>query len=60
MIWASLSLKKSFSIFPKQELKICANSHTAGAYFIQKALLDGKEKQEVSHQDLLEAQLHPI
>ena len=42
---------------PKQELKICANSHTAGAYFIQKALLDGKEKQEVSHQDLLEAQL---
>lgn len=41
----------------KQELKICANSHTAGAYFIQKALLDGKEKQEVSHQDLLEAQL---
>ena len=42
---------------PKHELKICANSHTAGAYFIQKALLDGKEKQEISHQDLLEAQL---
>ena len=31
--------------------------HTAGAYFIQKALLDGNEQQEISHQDLLEAQV---
>ena len=42
---------------PNHELKICANSHTAGAHFIQKAQLDGKEQQEISHQDLLEAQL---
>ena len=42
---------------PNHELKICANSHTTGAYFIQKARLDGKEQQEIAHQDLLEAQL---
>ncbi len=52
MIWAFL-FKEVLLPSSQVILKICANSHTAGAYFLPKALLDGKEKQEVSHQDLL-------
>ena len=53
MIWASLSLKKSFSIFPSKSSKF-APTHTLQAPISSKSPIRWQEKQEVSHQDLLE------